>query len=318
MLYHSSLCFNDTSWTRWPITRKLAMSAFKLHSTTVYRRSDLSILEVTPTSELQAVELDGAFFRSLWDRILVPDPENIDPDPGLIGSVTSGLAWLQRVYNDTFPGDTTTPLGHLQNFLAVPFQFTVLCLQLANSSFPAGVHSILPLPDDMATTAVGGDSMQRLSGKPWVVWLFTASAGRVVLAIGLIFAWMVVLGGHLPPHCSGVLELDFALKCGPDGHAEDEAAEEETTLLSKQGVPRNVSPWRMAGALRDWSLELDMGWTGRRYSRSIETLAGTIWRRLLANPNCYLAVLTRLFCSFRNSSAALLIHSALPKVPVFL
>jgi hypothetical protein len=181
---------------------------------------------------------------------LVPDPENIDPDPGLIGSVTSGLAWLQRVYNDTFPGDTTTPLGHLQNFLAVPFQFTVLCLQLANSSFPAGVHSILPLPDDMATTAVGGDSMQRLSGKPWVVWLFTASAGRVVLAIGLIFAWMVVLGGHLPPHCSGVLELDFALKCGPDGHAEDEAAEEETTLLSKQGVPRNVSPWRMAGALR--------------------------------------------------------------------
>jgi hypothetical protein len=207
------------------------MSAYKQYSTTSYRRKDLHILDVTLTSEPQAVPLNESDYQLLWRRMLVPTDQANSLDRSMIDSVTFSLAWLQWLYDDEFPDDANTPMEHLENFLAIPLQFMVTAIQFANSTIqeqsgdPDGFGSLqFPLPADMLTMAVGVRIMKRVKGQIWVVCLFTVTAVLAVLFIGALLVWMVFFQRYRPAAITGVPDMDIAEKfrcCirsgGPEG-----------------------------------------------------------------------------------------------------
>jgi hypothetical protein len=129
------------------------------------------------------------------------------------------VTWLLRLYDDVFPDDAHTPLSHLRNFLAIPQQFMVTCLQFANYSVPAGFAEAFgtrfALPDDMRTVAVRGRSTTRLLALGWVVWVYFASAGVVVVGVGGVVVWMVVRREGIPAS-SGFVEVDLAARFRDD------------------------------------------------------------------------------------------------------
>jgi hypothetical protein len=47
------------------MNKKIAMAAYKQYATTAYRRNDLSILNVHPTSESQIQQLNASDFTAL-------------------------------------------------------------------------------------------------------------------------------------------------------------------------------------------------------------------------------------------------------------
>lgn len=189
------------------------MTAYKQYATTTYKREDFSILNVDPTSELQIQPLNASDFTATWSKILIPRDNTNSYDITMINALTFSLTWLLRLYDDVFPSDTNTPLMHLQNFLAIPLQFMVTCVQFANYSVPAGITGIFVLPEDMQTTAAGGESTQRFAGQVWTVWAFIAIAGLFMAMVGGVLLWMLLQRQSLPKS-SGVAEIDIVTRIG--------------------------------------------------------------------------------------------------------
>ncbi|KAK4443284.1 hypothetical protein QBC34DRAFT_452626 [Podospora aff. communis PSN243] len=92
------------------------------------------------------------------------------------------LIWLLRLYADVFPDDRFTPLTHLQNFLAIPVQFSTVWSQFANYTVQDNplASGLLAMSPDMLTTAESGREADRLrrhcpeeQGSPrWIYWLW--------------------------------------------------------------------------------------------------------------------------------------------------
>jgi hypothetical protein len=197
-------------------------------------------------------------------------------------ALTYAVTWLLRLYDDVFPDDSHTPLSHLRNFLAIPQQFMVTCLQFANYSVtPEMVKELklegrFALPDDMRTFAVRGRSTTRFLALGWVVWVYIASAAVVVIGVGGVILGMLVWREGVPGS-SGFVEVDLAARFqnaesdgdGPRVLRELGWAKElSTAVVSSYGVARELrrrrirvvsvsgsSPGHELYALREESLE---------------------------------------------------------------
>jgi hypothetical protein len=273
------------------------MTAYKQYASTVYSRHNLSIITTpSPSSGEPPVKipLNATDYRLLWQRLLVPDPAHSNRlDRSLIDSVTFNLAWLLRLYDDEFPDDAHTPAAHLQNFMAVPLQFMVTVLQFANTTLQEDGLGLwqFPLPGDMRTTAVGGRLMQRLAGEAWVVWLFTLTAGAVVLGVGGLFGWMVWGQEYRPAGITGVGEMDFVEKCRSKSLSGDSGSRGRRGRGEEMvGVVAVSSPWERAAMLRGSVAKLRVDGEGREVllvTKSVETTrtCRPVWTRRKASGN---------------------------------
>jgi hypothetical protein len=195
------------------------MTRYKQYATTAFNGRDFSILHVEPTSPPQAETLNATTYLDIWTKIFQPPSSTSssinENDKSVTNALTYAVTWLLRLYDDVFPDDAHTPLSHLRNFLAIPQQFMVTCLQFANYSVPAGFEEVFgtrfALPDDMRTVAVRGRSTTRLLALGWVVWVYIASAAVVVLGVGGVVVWMVVRREGIPGS-SGFVEVDLAAR----------------------------------------------------------------------------------------------------------
>ncbi|KAK3387386.1 hypothetical protein B0H63DRAFT_393253 [Podospora didyma] len=207
------------------------MTAYKQFATTAYKRADSTILDVSSTSEPELVPLSMSDFTLLWKMMLVPGSSPVRHrrkhrkdlanrssdtlDRAMINSLTFNLAWLIRLYDNEFPDVIDTPLSHLQNFLAIPLQFMVTCVQFANLSMTeAGLRGIFPLPDETQTVAGGGESLQRMVGQLWTVWSFITSTSASVLLIGSLYGW-IIWQDYEVPELLGVPPIDWCILVYP-------------------------------------------------------------------------------------------------------
>lgn len=221
------------------------MTRYKQYATTAYSGLDFSILNVSPTSPPIPEPLNASTYLATWSKIFQPPPPpppppgpspasldndndnsnnsnsqnqtrtQTDNDQAMTSALTYAVTWLLRLYDDVFPDDAHTPLSHLRNFLAIPQQFMVTCLQFANYSVPAELEAQLAgrfaLPADMRTEAVRGASTTRFLAVGWVVWVYIASAAAVVVGVGAVVVGMVVRREAVPSS-TGFVEVDLAAR----------------------------------------------------------------------------------------------------------
>jgi hypothetical protein len=193
------------------MNKKISISAFKQYATTDYKREDFSIVNVDLSSEPQIQPLNASDYIAMWEKMFIPTNYSNSNDLTMMRAFTFSLTWMLRLYDDDFPDDTKTPLMQLQNFLAIPLQFMVTCVQFANSSTSDNGSGILTLPENMHVTAAIGKSDTRLRGKPWAVWTFIGSASLFIVAVGAVLLWMLLQEEPLP-ESSGYPEIDIVTR----------------------------------------------------------------------------------------------------------
>jgi hypothetical protein len=193
------------------MTEKVLLTAYKQRATTSYNSQDFTILDSRLVGDPEIHPLPVTQYRAIWDKIFIPNANSTSADRILIESLTWSMGWLLRFYEDDFPDDNTTPLRHLQNFLAVPIQFAIACIIQANSTNIPGFT--FPLPNDMITTAEGGISTQRLVGQKWTLAVFIATAGTLLLIALVILFWMITIKAGFPP-ISDIPEVDIMIRAG--------------------------------------------------------------------------------------------------------
>jgi hypothetical protein len=194
------------------------MTRYKQYATTAYNGVDFSILNVSPTSPPHAEPLNVTTYLATWSKLFQPSPgSQSQNDLAVTNALTYAVTWLLRLYDDVFPDDAHTPLSHLRNFLAIPQQFMVTCLQFANYSVTPemvrqmGLEGRFALPDDMQTYAVRGRSTTRFLALGWVVWVYIASAGIAVIGVGGVILGMLLRREGVPGS-SGFVEVDLAAR----------------------------------------------------------------------------------------------------------
>ena len=220
-LYRQSACTSNTTWQlTQPLPKKVLMTRYKQYATTAYNGLDFSILNTSPTSPPILEPLNLTTYLAIFSKIFTPpslaiEKEGKENDIHMTSSLLYAVTWLLRLYDDVFPDDFHTPLSHLRNFLAIPQQFMVTCLQFANYTIPtemarlAGMEGRFALPDDMQTFATRGRSTTRFLARGWVVWVYVASVGVVVVGVGAVIVGMVVRKEGIPGS-TGFVEVDLA------------------------------------------------------------------------------------------------------------
>ena len=248
VLLNQKACYSNDSWTREPMRDSLMMTAFKQFATTDYDKPDFSIVNVDPTSDPILQTLHAADFRAAWDAALVPKNSSTVAEVTMINSLTLSLTFLMRLYDDFFPDDTHTPKRFLQNFVSIPQQFMIVCVQFANYS---GIfhHGEFAMPEELITTATTGTSTQRFVGQTWTVWLFISTSVLGLLGIGTLYIYSLVQPTPIP-NSIGVGELDFISLLG------SEQAEE--TELGLRADDREISIQEM---VRELNLSESNSWT---------------------------------------------------------
>ncbi len=132
-----------------------------------------------------------------------------ETDRTQIRSLTYSLAWLLRLYADVFPDDPFTPLAHLQNFLAIPLQFSTVCSQFANYTVRGDAWTgVFAMDPAMLTTAESGREADRLVSRPWTVWAFIGGGVAAVVGAGGLLGYMLCLEKALPVG-TGIPEVDI-------------------------------------------------------------------------------------------------------------
>jgi hypothetical protein len=114
-------------------------------------------------------------------------------DPGFENYTSSwcsafDIGWALRLYQDDYRNYPGGPLDVLKGFLTVPIQFSTAAWLWA---------SFDTLPQDLLTTASFSTSSQRALGKLWVLIVFTAGAGALILLSVAALLW-VVRGPRIP------------------------------------------------------------------------------------------------------------------------
>ncbi|KAK4247639.1 hypothetical protein C7999DRAFT_14351 [Corynascus novoguineensis] len=243
-IYSAGTCLTNTSWLTDPLPKKVLMTRYKQYATTAYNGFDFSILHVEPTSPPYHESLNASTYWAASAAVTVTTTTTLPTnDEAVTHALTYGVTRLLRMYDDMFPDDAHTPVAHLRNFLAIPHQFMVTCLQFANytltptelavaSSLFGWDANRFAMPDDMRTVAVRGRSTTRLLALGWVVWAYVVSAATVMLAAGgLILAMLLRREGI--PGSSGLVEVDLAARF--QGTAGDTVATDGLTVIRELG-----------------------------------------------------------------------------------
>jgi hypothetical protein len=204
-------CNKNTTWSKTQVRTKLMMTAFRQRATTSYQRANFAILNVETTSEANIQPLKMEDFTATWDKVFIASNfESAKNEDAMVSnSLTTSLTWLIRLYADVFPDDEYSPRRFLANFLSIPQQFMVTCYQFSNYTIGAfGGNTRFVVPDELATIVVGGNSSQRFSGQPWVVWLFISTS--VVAVLSVIGLFLYALTQRTPmPGSAGIPNLEF-------------------------------------------------------------------------------------------------------------
>jgi len=267
-----------------PIVDKVILTAYRQKATTSYHARDFSILHTKPTGNADIHPLDNAEFRAIWNKILMVDSESNEEDKIMINSFTWSLAWLIRLYDDDYPDDSTTPMTYLQNFLAVPLQFTLACVILLNSTglgTPANPSSSW-LPDEMITTATGGVLIPRFVVRVWTWAVFLSLGGALILLAVGILTWIFMCKAALP-RTSGFPELDIMARAENKNTAtgEGESIEglrELVEVVQMEELADARWPHTMALRIRNFRLWWRRGYT--KMQREDEAKHG-----LVSSPN---------------------------------
>jgi hypothetical protein len=225
------------------------MTRYKQYATTAYNRVDFSIQNVTPTSPPLRESLNATDFTATWDKIFKPTPRSLADDITMIKALTFSLGWLLRLYDDYFPDDSHSPITHLQNFLAVPQQFMVTCVEFVNQSMIHTLPGAFTLPDDMQTTAARGESMTRFLAQEWVVWIYIAALAFFVFGAGAIILHMVVRREEIPIS-TGFPEIDIAARLSQHEGREDGMVTLQELARGDDWQKSSSSSYAMAGHLR--------------------------------------------------------------------
>jgi hypothetical protein len=198
-LYYFGLCFNDTSWADQPdesttmlIHHRYADVAYDLNNFTILSVQSITGPEpIDPTFISQTVGNLSYLFSFAFTTL--PDTFTTS-DPGFDNYTSSwcvafDLGWALRLYQDDYRNYPGGPLDVLKGFLTVPIQFSATAWQWASFDTP---------PQDLLTTASFSTSSQRALGKLWVLIVFTAGAGSLILLSVLSLLWVVIWGPRTP------------------------------------------------------------------------------------------------------------------------
>ncbi|KAI9772446.1 MAG: hypothetical protein M1840_000649 [Geoglossum simile] len=171
---------------------------------------NFTILDLQMIGDPEIQSLRASEYKEIWDKIFIANSLSSVDDKTMIASLTWSLGWLMRHYDDDYPDDNATPLVHLQNFLAIPIQFTIACIIYANSTLNLDTP-LFRLPNEMITTALGGMSIQRFVGQTWTLAVFIAAGGTLILLALAILLWMITQKAALPS-ISGIPEIDIMVR----------------------------------------------------------------------------------------------------------
>ena len=225
----------------------IAFSTYWQNATTVYSRQNLSILHVDQLSPPQPYIIDPSIYRAIWTKLFNDTGTNAE-DVFMMESVMYEFGWYLRLYQDRFSDDKQSPLGLLQNFLAIPLQFAATALQWVNATCqPEGCNNLtFPIPQNLITIAASAQIQYRLRGEPWTMALFMGIGGAAVVWVGSMLVWMLFQKDPLRFNPSGFPDLDSAVLSGesvePGHRTFAEAAQE--------GLDPNPRTWSTRGFCR--------------------------------------------------------------------
>ena len=191
--------------------------------------------------------IDPEDFRAIWAKLFDPGSNATSDDAVMVNSFIIQLGWYLRLYEDRFSDDEESPLNLLQNFLAVPIQFSTTGLQFSNATLQAEFPGIdiFPMPSDLETTASAAQITPRFIGQLWTVCVFIAICTVLVLYGGCILGW-ILFQEPLLTDPSAFPEFDILSKSGC-------STQQRRTFgsLAQSEVPPNAGSWKITTAVRN-------------------------------------------------------------------
>jgi hypothetical protein len=265
-IHNSGQCISDTSWTA-SIDQQTLLTVYQQNATTAYSRQNLSILHFDTDSTTNTSYIETSLYWTIWDVLFDQDKSQQALDSMWQNSIFFQLNWFLRLYQDRFQYDQR-PLTYLQNFIAIPLQFSTTALQFANATFAGeNLANVFPLPADLDVTASGARVITRFKGQVWTFCVFTAIGSSLVLYPGLILAWILLQKVALLFSPSGFPVVDFALLSSRperdldrDGDRQElESERERRTIaqLAQAELPGNPPTCRIAGKVRGKTLHVE-------------------------------------------------------------
>jgi len=194
------------------------LSAYTQRATTVYERTNLSIISFETVSSPQPITLDPDDFKATWAKLFNPGSNDTSDNAVMVNSVMFELGWYLRLYEDQFNGAGQVPLNLLQNFLMIPIQFSTTALQFSNATLQAILpgSGIFAMPSYLEATASGAQITPRFIGQFWTVCTFIAICSVLVLWAGCILGWILFNGTPMLTDPSAFPEWDIVSKSGRD------------------------------------------------------------------------------------------------------
>ncbi len=245
-IFRNQTCTTDKSWTKVQPDQQTSLSVFRQYTTTAYDRLNFSIINVQPVSPPLPVTISPDVFTAIWTKVFDPGSNATSDDAVMVGSFMFELGWYLRLYKDRFGDDGRSPLNLLQNFLAVPIQFSTVALQFSNATLQAEFPGtgFFSIPSDLETTASAAQITPRFIGQLWTVCVFIAICSVLVLYAGGLFGW-ILFQKPLLTDPSAFPEFDILSKSGC-------VTEQRLTLhsLAQSRGLTNAGSWKITRAVR--------------------------------------------------------------------
>jgi hypothetical protein len=245
--YQTKTCTADKSWINVRPDQQTSLSVFRQYTTTAYDRQNFSIINVQPVSPPQSIAMSPDDFKAIWAKLFDPGSNATSDDAAMVGAAMFELGWYLRLYKDRFSDDGRSPVSLLQNFLAVPIQFSTVGLQFSNATIQAEFpgSGIFPIPSDLETTASAAHITPRFIGQLWAVCVFIAICSVLVLYAGGLLGW-ILFQKPLLTDPSAFPEFDILSNSGC-------ATEQRRTLrsLAQSEEPTNAGSWKITRVVRE-------------------------------------------------------------------
>jgi len=205
-------CLSDNSWTDQP-DESTVLNIQKRYATVTYDLSNFTILSIESISE--PIPTTTSFISEavgnlthLFSLVFSPIPETFNTSDSDFPTYASAwgdywlLSWALRLYQDDYRNYPGGPLDVLKNFLMIPVQFSTTAWQAVSWD---------TLPSDLNTVGTYATSSPRVLGKPWMLIVFGASAGSLILSCVIALLWVIIFG-PVTPNSSRWPEIDTPAK----------------------------------------------------------------------------------------------------------
>jgi hypothetical protein len=189
------LCLNETSWKNQP-DESTVLNVRKRYATVAYDIRNFSILSIEsignpePMTASFTAEAVGNLTK-IFSLAFSSVPNTFNTTDGNFETYAASwsnfymLSWALRLYQDDYRNYPGGPLDVLKSFLTIPIQFSTTAWQWASWD---------TLPPDLYTTGTYAISSSRVLGKLWVLLVFAAGAGSLILFSAGVLVWIVARG----------------------------------------------------------------------------------------------------------------------------